>query len=147
MADDSAPGRPLEQYLAGELRVINAHLPSRQKALSDLLAEPEPFVTCHDDTSHLFKREELGFLAGLLDEKDRRLLQLPMLIEVGGTGGETRLRCLGPAEEKVAARVLDMPVSCRNGMISLYRPQLSRLRSVLATTTQYVFVLGETETG
>jgi uncharacterized protein (UPF0216 family) len=133
-------------YFAGELRVMNAHLPSRQKTLADLLTEPEPFVACRDDTTHLFKDNELRLLAEFLSPEEQQQLHLPMLIEVGGTGGagsETLLRCQGPVEEKVVTRILEMPMACRQGAITLYRPQLTRLREVLITTTQYVFVLGE----
>ncbi len=130
-------------YFAGELRVVNAHLPSRQKILADLLAEPEPFVACRDDTTHLFKVNELRLLAELLSPQEQQQLHLPMLIEVGGAGSETLLRCSGPVEEKVVTRILEMPMACRQGAITLYRPQLTRLREVLTTTTQYVFVLGE----
>jgi uncharacterized protein (UPF0216 family) len=133
----------LERYVAGELRVLNAHLPSRQKRLADLLAEPEPFVACRDDVPHLFKRDELARLAGLLTPEEQRQLVLPMLIEVGGTReGETALRCPGAVEEKVASRVLGMPLACRDGRILLYKPQLAKLRGELATTTQYVFLTG-----
>jgi len=65
-----------------------------------------------------------------------------MLIEVGGgPRGESLLRCRGAVEEKVATRVLGMPMACRQGGITLYRPQLAKLRGVLVTTTQYAFVV------
>ncbi len=148
MIDDPNATRPPEEYFAGELRVMNAHLPGRQKTLADLLAEAEPFVACRNDTPHLFRREELELLAGLLDEEERRLLRLPMLIEVGGGApGETRLQCLGPVEEKVVSQILSMPVNCRAGSITLYRPQLAKLRDSLETTTQYVFVVRAPEGG
>lgn len=129
-------------YFAGELRVMNAHLPRTQKTLADLLAEPEPFVACRDDTPHLFKIDELKLLADFLTPEERRDLHLPLMIEVGGgSQGESLLRCRGAVEEKVATRVLGMPMACRQGGITLYRPQLAKLRGVLATTTQYVFVV------
>lgn len=71
-----------------------------------------------------------------------------MMIEVGGgSQGESLLRCRGPVEENVATRVLGMPMACRQGAITLYRPQLAKLRGVLATTTQYVFVVSGPERG
>jgi hypothetical protein len=143
MTDVPDSARLPEEYFTGELRVMNAHLPRRQKTLADLLVEPEPFIACRDDTPHLFKKEELKLLAGFLSPEEQPLLRLPMLIEVGGTRGETLLRCRGQVEEKVVTRILEMPMACRQGGITLYRPQLSRLRSVLATTTQYVFVIRE----
>jgi uncharacterized protein (UPF0216 family) len=148
VADLPDPNRPPEEYFAGELRVMNAHLPRGTKTLADLLAEPEPFVACRDDTPHLFRIDELKLLAGFLSEEERRTLNLPMLIEVGGGArGESMLRCRSPVEEKVAAKILGMPVACRQEAITLYRPQLARLRSVLVTTTQYVFVIRERAAG
>lgn len=148
--DSGAPGAPAspdadrlpEELFAGELRVMNAHLPRTQKTLADLLAEPEPFVACRDDTPHLFKLDELKLLAGFLTPEEQRDLYLPMMIEVGGgPRGESLLRCRGAVEEKVATRVLGMPMACRQGGITLYRPQLAKLRGVLVTTTQYAFVV------
>ncbi len=134
----------MEEYLAGELRVLNAHLPSRQKTLAALLAEREPFVACGDDTTHLFDRGELSLLAGMLSAEEQGALRLPMLIEVGGSQeGQTALRCMGPVEEKVVAGILGMPARVHSGRIPLYKPQLAKLRGVLATTTQYVFLAGE----
>jgi uncharacterized protein (UPF0216 family) len=131
-----------EELFAGELRVMNAHLPRTQKTLADLLAEPEPFVACRDDTPYLFKIEELKRLAEFLSLEDQRGLYLPMMIEVGGGArSESLLRCRGPVEEKVASHVLGMPMTCRQGGVALYRPQLAALRAALSTTTQYVFVL------
>ena len=84
---------------------------------------------------------ELRLLAGFLSPEEQRRLSLPLPIEVGGTHGETLLRCQGPVEEKVVARILEMLMACRQEGITLYRPQLARLRSVLVTTTRYVFVI------
>ncbi len=131
-----------EALFAGELRVMNAHLPRSQRTLADLLEEPEPFVACRDDTPHLFRNDELKLLAGFLTLEEQRDLLLPLMIEVGGgSQGESLLRCRGSVEEKVATRVLGMPMACRQGGITLYRPQLAALRAALPTTTQYVFVV------
>lgn len=129
-------------YFAGELRVMNAHLPRSQKTLADLLLESEPFVACRDDMPHLFKIDELKLLAEFLTPEEQRDLYLPMMIEVGGgSQGESLLRCRGAVEEKVATRILEMPMACHQGGITLYRPQLAKLRGVLPTTTQYAFVV------
>ncbi len=131
-----------EELFTGELRVMNSHLPRSQKTLADLLAEPEPIVACRDDTPYLFKVEELKLLAGFLAPEEQRALSLPMPIEVGGgPQGESLLRCRGQLEEKVATHVLGMPMVCRQSGITLYRPQLAKLCSVLVTSAQYVFVV------
>jgi uncharacterized protein (UPF0216 family) len=132
----------MDRFLQGELRVLNAQLPRRQKSLSELLREEHPHVLCQDDRAHLFKREELKLLAGLLESGEQERFLLPLLIEVGPKEGEFSVLCRSELEEKVLSRILKMPVPCRQGRLTLYRPQLGAVRSVLKTTTQYAFTVG-----
>ena len=129
----------LQECLKGELRVVNAHLPSKQKPLSDLLAEEYPHVMCRDGSMHLFKRRELKYLASLIGNDEQEALLLPMLLEVNVGRGEIAVICQGEVEEKVMAKVLDMPVTPRQKKIVLYKPQLALVRKLLRTTTQYLF--------
>jgi len=131
--------RLLQECLKDELRVVNAHLPSKQKPLSDLLAEEYPHVLCRDGSMHLFKRKELKYLASLIDNDEQPALLLPMLLEVDGGRGEVAVICQGEVEGKVMAKVLDMPVTPRQKRIVLYKPQLALVRKLLRTTTQYLF--------
>jgi len=131
--------RLLQECLKGELRVVNAHLPSKQKPLSDLLTEEYPHVLCRDGSTHLFKRKELKYLASLIGDDEQKALLLPMLLEVNAGRGEVAVICQGEVEEKVMAKVLDMPVTPRQKKIVLYRPQLALVRKLLRTTTQYLF--------
>ena len=131
--------RLLQECLKGELRVVNAHLPSKQKPLSDLLAEEYPHVMCRDGSMHLFKRKEIKYLASLIDNDEQKALLLPMLLEVHAGRGEVAVICQGEVEEKVMAKVLDMPVTPRQKRIVLYKPQLALVRRLLRTTTQYLF--------
>lgn len=131
--------RLLQECLKGELRVVNAHLPSKQKPLSDLLTEEYPHVLCRDGSTHLFKRKELKYLASLIGNDEQKALLLPMLLEVNAGRGEVAVICQGEVEEKVMAKVLDMPVTPRQKKIVLYRPQLALVRKLLRTTTQYLF--------
>jgi len=129
----------LQECLKGEFRVVNAHLPSKQKPLSDLLTEEYPHVLCRDGSTHLFKRKELKYLASLIDADEQQALLLPMLLEVNAERGEVAVICQGEVEEKVISRVLDMPVTPRQKKIVLYKPQLALVRKLLRTTTQYLF--------
>ena len=129
----------LQRYLAGELRVLNAHLPRAQKSLSDLLAEEEPNLACNDGSTHLFKRKELEYLASMLDNDDQRTLLLPMLIEVNSAQSEMAILCQGGVESKVISIILDMPVTTEQDRITIYKPQLALIRKPLKTTTQYLF--------
>lgn len=131
--------RMLQECLKSELRVVNAHLPSKQKPLSDLLDEEYPHILCRDGSTHLFRRKELKYLAGLLDADEQKKLLLPMLIEVGAGGGDMAVICPGAVEEKAISKVLDMPVTRRQDRVVIYKPQLAILRKLLRTTTQYIF--------
>ena len=131
--------RLLQESLKGELRVVNAHLPSKQKPLLDLLGEEYPHVVCNDGSTHLFSRKELKYLASLIDTDEQKALLLPMLIEVDVGQGEMAVICPGEVVEKVMAKVLDMPITPRQKKITIYKPQLAIVRKVLKTTTQYLF--------
>jgi len=129
----------LQESLKSELRVINAHLPTKPKPLSDLLGEEYPHVVCKDGSTHLFRRKELKYLASLIDASEQKALLLPMLIEISSGQGEIAVVCTGEAEVKVIAKVLDMAVSLRQRKITIYKPQLAVIRKLLRTTTQYIF--------
>ena len=131
--------RMLQECLRGELRVLNAHLPCEQKTLSDLLGEEYPNVVCNDGSTHLFKRKELEYLASMIDTDEQEALLLPILIEVNPGQGEMAIICRGEVEEKVISKILDMPITLKQQRIIIYKPQLSILRKMLKTTTQYLF--------
>ena len=131
--------KALRRYLSEELKVVNAHLPQHRKPLSELLSEEYPHVAYSDGSVQSFKRKELDHLAGLLDKEERRKLLLPILIEVIPNQSEAIVLCPSGVEEKVVSGILDMsPAKVETG-VRIYRPQLSALRHVLKTTTQYVF--------
>lgn len=131
--------RMLRECLTGELRVLNAYLPSEQKTLSDLLSEEYPAVACNDGSTHLFKRKELKYLADMLDANEQETLLLPMLIEVNPGQGEMAIICQGGVEEKVISKILAMAVTPKQKRIMIYKPQLALIRKLLKTTTQYLF--------
>jgi hypothetical protein len=131
--------RLLQGCLRGELRLLNAYLPRQQKLLSDLLREEYPHVVCTDGSTHLFKRKELKYLASLINDDEQEALLLPMLIGVSSGQGEMAIICRGEVEEKVISKILDMPVTPKQQRIMIYKPQLSILRQMLKTTTQYLF--------
>ena len=131
--------RMLRECLTGELRVLNAYLPCAQKTLSDLLGEEYPNVVCNDGSTHLFKKKELKYLAGMLDSDEQEALLLPMLIEVNSGQCEMAIICQGGVEEKVISKILDMPVTPKQKRIVIYKPQLALIRKPLKTTTQYLF--------
>ncbi|MBN2282953.1 MAG: DUF61 family protein [Deltaproteobacteria bacterium] len=127
-------------YLVGELRSINAHLPRARKSLDALLHEERPHVVCGDGSRHLFKKKELHFLAGILSEDEQQLLMLPILLEVSSDQGGVVIRSREGLEIKVLEAVLDMALPRGDDRIIIFRPQVNVVRRVLKTTTQYVFL-------
>ncbi len=131
--------RMLQECLRGALRLVNAGLPRNQKLLCDLLREEHPHIVCSDGSTHFFKRKELEYLASMISIDEQKALLLPTIIELGENQAEAAVICQGDIEEKVTSKILNMPVTCDQGRIRIYKPQLALLRKMLKTTTQYVF--------
>ena len=144
-ANQSPYEKMLQDCLRGELRVVNTGLPQSQKRQSKenklfyLLNEKYPHVVCNDGSTHLFKKSELEYLASMLDTDEQETLPLPMLIELGANQAEAAIICEGKIEEKVISKALNMPVTCEERRIRIYKPQLALLRRKFKTTTVYVF--------
>jgi len=135
----------LQNCLRGELRLVNTGLPQSQKRQSKenklfyLLNEKYPHVVCNDGSTHFFKKSELEYLASMIDTDEQKALPLPMLIELGANQAEAAIICEGKVEEKVISKALNMPVTCEERRIRIYKPQLALLRRRFKTTTVYVF--------
>jgi uncharacterized protein (UPF0216 family) len=138
-AKQSAYEKMLQNCLRGELRIVNYGLPQSQKRLSSLLDEKYPHVVCNDGSTHLFKKSELEYLASMIDTDEQKALPLPMLIELGANQAEAAIICEGKVEEKIISKALNMPVTCEERRIRIYKPQLALLRRKFKTTTVYVF--------
>jgi uncharacterized protein (UPF0216 family) len=138
-ANQSPYEKMLQNCLRGELRIVNSGLPQSQKRLSTLLDEKYPHVLCNDGSTHLFKRSELEYLANMLDTDEQKILPLPMLIELGANQAEAAVICEGKLEAKILSKALNMPVTCQERRIRIYKPQLALLRRKFKSTTVYVF--------
>jgi len=144
-ANQSPYEKMLQDCLRGELRLVNTGLPQSQKRQSKenklfyLLNEKYPHVVCNDGSTHFFKKSELEYLASMIDTDEQKALPLPMLIELGANQAEAAIICEGKVEEKVISKALNMPVTCEERRIRIYKPQLALLRRRFKTTTVYVF--------
>jgi len=144
-ANQSPYEKMLQDCLRGELRLVNTGLPQSQKRQSKenklfyLLNEKYPHVVCNDGSTHFFKKSELEYLASMIDTDEQKALPLPMLIELGANQAEAAIICEGKIEEKVISKALNMPVTCEERRIRIYKPQLALLRRKFKTTTVYVF--------
>jgi len=130
----------LEAYLSTELRLVNSGLPRARRTLAELLLEVHPSVRRSDGSDHAFKRSELQFLSGMVQEAEAAELPLPILIELAGDEHEATVLCLSEIEIKVLSKILEMPLRYESpGRVRIYKPQLGVLRRKLRTTTQYAF--------
>ena len=134
--------KALQRYLQDEMRILNAHLPRKQKSLADLLCEEYPHVVCSDNSVHLIKRKELRFLAEVITPGEQSELFLPILIELHSDNDETTIISPNNVTEKIISAILEMPLTHRQGRVILYKPQIALLRNKLKTTIQYVFSPG-----
>lgn len=140
MTGDGTPyERMLHESLKDELRVMNAHLPGSQRTLYELLAEEYPSVSCKDGTTHLFKKKELSYLAGLVAGEDREKVNLPFIIEISPGNEKMEVICRSGAEVQLLEQVLGMKLREEKGRVLIHAPQLAELRRILKTTTQYLF--------
>ncbi len=139
MLGNSSYERMLQECLKGGLRIVNAGLPQNRKSLSDLLGEEYPHVMCSDSGVHSFKQKELEYIASLINANEQAALLLPILIELGANNAEATVICQTGIEEKIISKILNMPAQSKNGRITIYKPQLTLLRRMLKTTTQYIF--------
>lgn len=138
--NDASNGFP-GQTLRDEFKVMNAHLPRKQRSLTELLKEKHPHVMCKDGRVHFFKRKELEDLSQMLDKTEQDVLLLPIILEVTSDQGGVTIRSKTGTEAKVFSKSLGMPVVCKQGVITIFSPQLSVVRRSLKTTTQYVFLI------
>ena len=139
MPEELPYDRILQDCLRGELRLVNAGLPCNRNSLSDLLCQEHPYEVCNDGGTHFFRKKELEYLASMLSTDEQEALLLPMLIEIGTNQAEAAIICEGEVEVKVVSKILNMYITPDRGRIRIYRPQLTLLRKILKTTTQYVF--------
>jgi uncharacterized protein (UPF0216 family) len=140
MLTDRSSGDWISRYLKDEFKTFNAQLPRKRKVLAELLKEDDPHVIGHDGSAHFFRRKELESLSKLLDQEEARSLWLPILLEVSLDQEGITIRSREGIEAKIFSKILGMPVVHKENLITIFKPQLSVLRKVLKTTTQYVFV-------
>lgn len=126
-----------DRLIKKQILSLNKHLPRQRKFLDVLLSEDKPHVVGSDGTRHRFKKDELEKIVNIIKPSEHRLLKLPIYIEIDSNASGTRIS--GKLETTVICSVLDIS-ECKNE-IYLYRPDIKKLRSILPTTTQYIFLV------
>lgn len=127
-----------ESTLQRFLTVMNRHLPTKKRALADLLLEKDPYYEGKDGNRYKLDKAELQYLDSLLDMFDKGKLRLPILI-MTDTEGEGAWKVTGRLEAKVVAKVLDRELDT-DDMVRFYHPHLHELRKKLPTTTTVMYM-------
>ena len=129
-----------EDILNREVARVNLHLPAFRPTLSQLLEEEEPRVRLRDGSYHYFKRSELEYLAGLLEEGEAKRLKVPIVLEIS-TVYRGYFRVRGVIEVKVIDKILGTYDILEDRSEELYpRYLLPKVRRALPTTTTYAFI-------
>lgn len=130
----------IDRVIKFELGQLNRALPQRRISLKDALAADKPRVVGRDGSVHVFKHEELEFLAKIVPEQDRDRLQLPIFIMLNPKLGKGTAQIMGEVEVRLVASIVRRKHSGDESL--LYRPEIATLRRKLPTTTQYFFRVG-----
>ncbi|ASJ01345.1 DUF61 family protein [Thermococcus gorgonarius] len=129
-----------EDLLKKEIVRINLHLPRRRVSLYDLLERGIDHVVLRDGSKHYFRESELEYLSGILDEKEKMSLRLPIILEIN-TVDRGYFRVRGKVEVKVIEVVLGQFDPMDEKTEGRYpRYLLPKIRKVLPTTTTYAFI-------
>ncbi|WP_297476518.1 DUF61 family protein [Thermococcus sp.] len=129
-----------EDILNREIARVNLHLPAIRPTLYQLLMEDEPKVRLRDGSESHFRRSELEYIAGLLEESEAKTLRIPIILEIS-TVYRGYFRVRGRVEVKVIEKVLGTYDELEEKSEALYpRYLLPKVRRVLPTTTTYAFI-------
>ena len=140
MPTDKNPDETIEGYLIDELKTVNAHVPRKRRSLSELLNMQNPYVLCSDGTEHHFRKKELKYVSELIEKDEYELLLLPIILEVRSEHGDIMIHSKHGIEAKVISSIIGMPLLFSDNSLKVFRSQINAVRSVLKTTTQYVFI-------
>jgi uncharacterized protein len=126
-----------DKLVKKQILILNKHLPRKRKFLEELLKEDKPHVVGADGVRHRFKREELERISGIIGKSNFNKLKLPIYIEIDSNASGSRIA--GKYESEVVCKILEID-NCETEMY-IYRADLKKLRSILPTTTQYIFLV------
>lgn len=121
------------------LEMMNRHVPSRRASLADHLKAEEAEYQGKDGVHYRIKRNELEYLATIVDPWDQGKLKLPIIImtDTGDEGGGA-WKIMGRVEVKVVSQIVGREPEFPDQM-RLFHPHMVKLRSVLPTATTTMF--------
>ena len=120
------------------LEMMNRHVPSKRASLAELLKAKDAEYQGRDGVHYHIKRNELEYLATIVDPWDQGKLKLPIIImtDTGDEGGAWKI--MGRTEVNVVSKIVGREPEFQDQM-RLFHPHMVKLRSVLPTATTTMF--------
>lgn len=128
-----------EGVLQKMLSTMNQHLPTQRRALPELLEEKDPCYLGKDGHRYRLDREELEYIASLLDVFDRARLRLPVLIMTDTAYESGGWKVVGKVEARLVSKVLQREMDS-DEEVRFFFPHLNELRRKLPTCTTVMFM-------
>lgn len=135
---------PLERIMQedAQLRkmfeIMNRHVPSKRSSLADLLKAADAEYQGRDGIHYRIKKNELEYLATLVDPWDQERLKLPIIIMTDTADENGAWKIMGTLEVKVVSQIVGREPEFPDQM-RLFHPHMVKLRSVLPTATTTMF--------
>ncbi|MDH7509317.1 MAG: DUF61 family protein [Methanomassiliicoccales archaeon] len=124
-----------EKFIAS----MNRHIPSTRRRLIDLLREESPCYTGKDGNRYAISKNEIEYIASLLDDVEKERLRLPIFIvtDTSYPGGAWKVS--GKIEVKLISRIIGREPE-NEDEIWIFYPHLMELRKRLPTSTTCLYV-------
>ena len=127
-----------DRVVAKTVQSLNRHLPRERKSLYTLLREERPSIVSKDGNTYRIKKAELEMIAKLIPDDQKKKIQLPILIEMSPEYGRGAGRIRGKMHCLLVTELLEKEWMGEDEII-IYRPDVTRLRRLLPTASQYAF--------
>ncbi len=128
-----------EASLQKMLALMNNHLPTARRYLTELMGEDTPEYLGKDGVHYRMDKAEMELVASLLDPLDKVRLRLPILVSTDTQGDTNAWRVSGSVESRLVGKLLGREPDA-DEEIRFYFPHLNELRKKLPTTTVVMYV-------
>ncbi len=121
--------------------ILNSGAPVTRIYFYDLIKMENPRIKLRDGSEVEIDKEELELIRKYLPENYLRILRIPIIIEVNPEAyGSGVYKISGVAECLLISKILNKELIKKDELF-IYRYELRKIRKILPTTTQYIFVL------
>ena len=121
--------------------ILNRGAPLTRIYFNELIQKDNPKIKLLDGSEVEIDKEELEYIRKILPENYLKILKIPIIIEVNPDAYGTGVyRISGVAESYLISKILNKERT-KDDEIFIYRYELRKIRKLLPTTTQYVFIL------